>query len=536
MAALFTLDPASKLFSSKDVIIMPRLNKNTLIPLILTFEDNTFYLEPNETGFTLYSDLLSWPFFQLHEPILLINGIAANPEQVHLVYIKQNGDLCYSIVTTTGQSQTNILCSLDIHHNRYRNLMVLTQGTMIHIFYAYAHQAINDLWRLEHLYWNGKNWQTFHLGEIVHPRQPLYSVSIDNKRNLHLLMLTHQGQFSILMTNRFNSAFNLWGNRIHALSIPHDIVDMTALITSDNTHHLFWAAKSARNQFTLGWAHKNGVHELSKAWQLSASPLKACDPPWHGIGALEVNGTIWLLCNAAHQNLITLKNGKWELILSQQLNLRPLQLIRNHNNFQVISNWAKLNTLRIPAFANELGLSKPETIITTASTPMPSINQYSAYTDPRPLQAPHPYSSPVLETHSPQAPEPRSSQVPEPHSSLVPEPHSSQAPEPHSSLVPEPHSSQSQALDQESDNEPSKLQLTDPNIIPLSIPETIGSLTNAIHDLTKEKNDIAFALETHLSKFAQTESSIERIEKQIALLQMDIEVLNEKGFWRRWFK
>jgi glycosyltransferase involved in cell wall biosynthesis len=80
--------------------------------------------------------------------------------------IKANGDLCYTLINGSEQAQTTILAKLDVRSNRYRRLLLFPLGKTVHIFYAYAHQAIPDLWRIEHRLWNGKSWRSVNLGEV----------------------------------------------------------------------------------------------------------------------------------------------------------------------------------------------------------------------------------------------------------------------------------------------------------------------------------------------------------------------------------
>lgn len=470
---------------------MLKLRKIALLPLIMSCENNSYYLEPNQSGFMLYHNEHSSPIFHFNEPILLVNGIAGSPGQVHLVYLKQNGDLCYSIVSGSGQSQTTSLCTLDVRNNHYRQLKVFSLGNVVHIFYAYAHQAIGDLWRIEHLLWSGKSWKAFQLGEVVHERNPLYSVSVDLQQNIHLLMLTHQGRFSVVMTNRFNSAFQLWGNRADALTIPHDVIDMAALITSTNVYQLFWAAKAPQNRVIIGWARKSNINELSGTWQASTSPIHTSQSPWHSIGAQEANGTLWLLSSGTQEDLLSLASGKWTLKITQH-QLPPIQLIYYQNNVPVISKWAKAKTLRAPAFTDELGISHL----------YPQLRPFAPEPVPIILAAPEIPAVPAVAA--------------DPHPSIQ-----DSTPDPIQDSTPD-------SLEKPSCSEPTPSPLL-PTLVP------IDALATALNDFNNEKHSITQAFETILSKVAQTESSIEKISKQIAELQTENE-LNEKGFWKKWFK
>ena len=133
----------------------------------------------NSSGCVLYNEHSFSPLYQLQEPLLLIQGMAASAQQVHLVMIKANGDLCYTLINGSGQNQTTVLDKLEVRTTRYRRLLLFPLGKTVHIFYAYSHQSIANLWRIEHKFWNGKTWRSVNLGEVFHSREPLYDIVLD---------------------------------------------------------------------------------------------------------------------------------------------------------------------------------------------------------------------------------------------------------------------------------------------------------------------------------------------------------------------
>lgn len=330
-------------------------------PQLLICDETRYFLQTSPSGCALYPENAVSPLYQVREPVLLAQGIATSSQQIHLVILKANGELCYTLISGTGSQQTTTLAKLDVRASRYRRLYLFPLGKVVHIFYAYAHQAIPDLWHIEHRFWNGKTWRSVRLGEVVHPKEPLYHVSVDPQGNLHLLMMTYEGRSSILQSNRFHGIFHLWGTTIEAARIRTEVSDMTAIFTPDNIYHVFWLGKNTLGQYELGWAHKPGAQELASNWMLAPAAIKLFNGPCRGLGVLEVNGGLWLLANADQITLLLYQGDGWKPILTQQANLRPLQLNRKNNHSYYSTYWLEDDReTRFPAFNQHLGLVMPQ--------------------------------------------------------------------------------------------------------------------------------------------------------------------------------
>jgi len=338
-----------------------------MTPLLLTYEDKSMYLNVDPQGCALFGIESPEPVYQIQEPLLLAHGIMTDAKTVHLVVLKTNGELCYTLISGSSTSQTTLIAKLDMRATRYRRLFLFPQGKIIHIFYASTHQAIPNVWHIEHRLWNGVSWLSTRMGEVVHPREPLYHVNLDSQGNLHFLTITFQGRHSLLFTNRFNGMFNIWGSPTETLKISGEVVDMAALMTSDNVHHLYWVIKTPNGRFELRTAQQTEAHELSSSWHPSPAPIKTFDAPWKSMGVLEINGVLWLLARTGEEVLI-LNDGKgWRLISTQPTFHRPLQWVhKGRRNFHQTYWLEDQIEKRSPAYYQELGLT-----LTKQSTPLP---------------------------------------------------------------------------------------------------------------------------------------------------------------------
>ncbi|MDD2234302.1 MAG: hypothetical protein PHZ11_00715 [Desulfitobacteriaceae bacterium] len=338
---------------------MAILNKTVYLPhQLICYEDTRYFLQINSLGCVLYNEHSSVPLYQLHEPLLLVQGVAASTQQIHLVMIKANGELCYTLINGSEQVQTTTLAKLDVRSTRYNRLLLFPLGKTVHIFYAYAHQAIPDLWHIEHRFWNGKNWHSVNLGEIVYPRKPLYDVVLDRKGNLHLIMLTYQARQTLILSNRFNGTFYLWGNTSQAFQTVQEVSEMTSIITPDNVHHIFWLAKTVNSKFELGWAYRNDIQEFTGNWLKPPAAIQTLNGPLKGLGAVEVNGSLWLLVNAEVETLLLYKGESWKQVVNNTPTHCHLHYLRRNNLSLYNTYWLEdSRDSRIPAFYQYLGLN-----------------------------------------------------------------------------------------------------------------------------------------------------------------------------------
>ncbi len=337
---------------------MAFLSRTTLTPLLLTYDNESMYLHIDPQGCALFGEDSPEPFYRIEEPLLLAHGIMTDAKTVHLVVLKTNGELCYTLISASSTPQTTLIAKLDVRALRYQRLFLFPQGKIIHIFYAHTHQAIRDLWRIEHLYWDGSCWHSVHLGEVVHPREPLYHVNLDSQGNLHLLTVTFQGRYSLLYTNRFNGTFHIWGSPTETLKISGEVVDIAALMTSDNVHHLYWVVKTPNGKFEIRWAQQTDAHELASSWYSSPAPIKTFGPPWKSIGALEINGVLWLLAHTGEEVLMRNDGTGWKLISSHTPFHHPFKWVhKTRSNFHQTYWLEDQAERRAPAFYRELGFT-----------------------------------------------------------------------------------------------------------------------------------------------------------------------------------
>ncbi len=580
---------------TKEVIVLAFLTRNTLPPLLLTYESESAYLYIDSQGCALFLGNTQEPSYRIQEPPLLAHGIMTDSKTVHLVVLKTSGDLCYTLVSGAGTPQTTLIAKLDVRGTRYRRLFLFPQGKTIHIFYASTHQSIPELWRIEHRFWNGSSWQSTHMGEVVHPREPLYHVNLDSQGNLHLCTVTFQGRHSLLFTNRFNGSFHIWGSPTETLKIPGEVVDMAALMTTDNVHHLFWIVKTPTGQFELRSAQQTDAQELASTWHPSPAPIKTFNSPCKNIGALEIGGILWLLINTEEEILLQNDGKGWKMSCSQPPSHQLLQWVHKSRKYFHQTYWLEDQIIRhAPIFYRELGFrvdlqapapstlhSIPNQTISPISPPIttpPSVpafypDQLSPHYDPLPDTPPtislrevnslNPSAGPSkLDTvEIPEVPEiseepevPKTLeileeiQVPEnlPEEVLEPMPdkethelqsliktvaHLEQENTQLSLAVQNMLAKFDQVMEVISENALQSKQKEDPPPF-----DELEPVKEAMSNLEKETQSLSQVLRVMLVKQEESDSSLEKLETQIDQLQAgkDEDIKTKGGFWNKW--
>ncbi|WP_407313732.1 hypothetical protein [Desulfosporosinus sp. SB140] len=563
---------------TKEVIVLAFQSRTTFTPLLLTYENESVYLHIDSQGCTLFGADSPEPYYKIQEPLLLAHGIMTDSETVHLVVLKTNGELCYTLIPRFSAPQTTLIAKLDVRATKYRRLFLFAQGKMIHIFYACSHQAIRDLWRIEHRFWNGATWNSVHLGEVVHPREPLYHVNIDGQGNLHLLTLTFQGRYSLLFTNRFNGTFHIWGSPTETLKISGEVVDMAALMTSDNVHHLFWVVKTPSGQFEVRWAQQTNALELTGNWHPSPAPIRTFPLPWRNIGSLEINGVIWLLIHTEEETLLLNDGAGWRLVSSHSPFHRPIQWVhngkRNFHQTYWLENQAERHT---PVYQRELGLAlsptpqltpfqslSPKKNIQIPPPPVPAfypeVSSSTSYPVP-PLSIPDNSSppSPPIVTESPSDAAEKGSEplAPPLEENIQPQQPAQENPQLEQLITTVAH------LEQENSN----LSLTVQSMLS-KFDQILGALSEniiksrqesavledsietstlaeipvdelepfkeAMANLEKETESLSQVLRVMLAKQEESDSSLENLGVQISQLQEKTDQKNRGGFWNKW--
>src|SRR5665648_97391 len=335
----------------KEVIVLSFQNGTTFNPLLLTYENVVMYLQIDLQGCALFDEDSKEPLYRIQEPLLLTQAIMTDSKTVHLVVLKTNGELCYTLISGPGIPQTTLISRLDVRSTIYRQLVLLPQGNTIHIFYAYAHQTTPQLWRIEHRFWDHSSWQNVHLAELVHAPEPFYQVNLDRE----------------------------------------------ALMTSANVHHLFWVVKATHGQFELRSALQEDAHELTSTWHALPDPIDTFDTCVKSIGTLEINGVLWLLALTKEEVLLQNYGKGWELFSSSPPVHRSLQWVHkgDGNSHQIYWLEDQIER-RAPAYYRELGL----TIIKHDTPPQdmvqPELDQLPPQTPP-PVPAFYPDISPPHE-------------------------------------------------------------------------------------------------------------------------------------------
>ena len=504
----------------KEVIVLSFQNGTTFTPLLLTYENEAKYLHVDPQGCALFDEDSLEPIYRIQEPLLLAQAIMTDSKTVHLVVLKTNGELCYTLISGPLAPHITFIARLDVRATRYRQLLLLPQGNTIHIFYAYSHQASPQLWRIEHRYWDDSSWQNVLLGEVVHAREPLYHVNLDSEGNIHLLTISSQGQNSLFFTNRFNVAFHIWSSPRETLKISGEVVDMDALMTSDNVHHLFWVVKTTNGQFELRSALQADAHKLTSTWDALPVPIETFDSRAKSIGALEINGVLWLLALTKEEVLMQNYGKGWKFFSSNPPLHRSLQWVHTGESNSHQTYWLEDQVeWRAPAYFRELGLT-----IIKQDTPLPETVQ------------------PVLAQVHPQV----LTQTPPPVPAFYPEIHVEQENPDLSPILNNLLSKFDQILEVISTNVLlSKQDLPSPASPEESVQaqtieeapfEEINPFRETLFNLEKENQSLSQALRMMLTKQEENDSSINKLELQICQLQVEKEDIKSKGgLWNRWF-
>lgn len=494
------------LVSNKEVYPLPAFPLSTRSLLIN--QDSSFFLETTSEGIFLSSKANKSPLFELREPILLAQGIAETPNQIHLAYIKTSGELCYTIVSTTGTHHTTSLGNLDTRNNRYARLILLPVDKVIHIFYAASHLSLPDVWRITHHLWNGQTWKSAQLGEVVHPRYPVYRVLLDSKSNLHLLMMTSLGNRSALLSNFFNGAYHIWAQRKEDLSIPREIIDMTGLILSGDRGYLFYAAKQpGTEKYEIGFASRINLCDFGSTWRIEGNSLKEISGPWKGFGVFQSEGNLSLLVNTDQERLFQFNQHHWNLVSNFPSKHLPTNLVQksefgiNHTEWLINSE-----DVYVPLFIDLIQSSS--LLIDNDAIAVPIFN----------------YTAPLIH--------PVTNAIPFPESN---KPKISNTSE--SALPPE-------AKDSSTTNEAELM--TNLNLIEdtlstimdnlISLDKKMDTLPNSLEPLASlmKQNSRVFsaAIESLKKQDFETLQALHSLEEKIVQLKQTKE---KKGFWERWF-
>lgn len=523
-------------------------NGSNYTPLLLTYENHATYLHIDPQGCALFSEDNREPFYRIQEPLFLAQGIMTDPKTIHLVVLKTSGELCYTLISGDSTPQTMLIAKLDVNTTKFGRVFFLPQGKIIHIFYAYSQQTIQHLWRIEHRFWDSTSWHSTHLGEVFCPRDPLYHVNLDSNGNIHLLTLTFDGQRSLLFTNRFNGMFHIWGSPTEIQKNPGEAVDMAALMTSDNTHHVFWVIKTNTGQFELHSAVQTNTLNLTSTWQPLPAPIETFASPLKGIGALETNGVPWLLAHTNEEILMRNDGKGWNLFSSSPSVNRPIQWVHKGGHYSHHTYWLEDQSGHAPAYHSELGLN---------------INKEKSNKQKFNMQ--NPPLSVAFQPTSTQVPPPVPAFYPEPLSpSLLPQAitaenelnllNSSVAKE-HDNInlnlnlsrtlekllskfdqILQVISENAIRFKQEASSTVPKEEPVQEHITTQTSSEEIEPLKEALSNLENENKSLSQALRMMLTKQEESDSSIDRLELMICQLQAEKEdAKNKGGFWNKWF-
>lgn len=481
-------------------------------------QHSSFFLEANHESLTLFSCPGKLPIFEVKEPILIAQGIAEEPNRIHLAYLKATGELCYSIISELGEHQTTTLGKLDTKTHRYDRLILLPVNRVIHIFYASSHLALPDVWRITHLLWNGQTWKSAQLGEVVHPRHPLYHVLLDSKSNLHLLMMTFLGSRSVLLSNFFNGSFHIWATRQETLSIPREVIDMAVLITSNNTGYVLWGAKQpGSDQFEVGLATQSDMSDFMSTWRTESNPLKNIRGPWGGLGLLHSAGVLNLLLNTDQERLYRLTNRNWNLVTSLGAQHSALQIIQKTESVINYTEWLlHREDSCLPVFAKDFQFSLQPVDVTDerSETMERAIPIFKTEVIPQPV---------LLQTN----PERTEEAAPALASVLAPIIGTPTPPESQlSSIVPV-----------ENKHDEVRIARID------DLKDTLFSMTNDLQALGEKIETIPGSLQALIREEIEvlnqqnlkTHQALDALEEKMNALKAEQQTGAKKGFWGRWF-
>lgn len=489
---------------------------------LLLNESSSYLLEVHSEGLTLSSPG-SLPLFQLKEPVLLAQGTIDDAQQIHLAYIKDSGELCYSIILPTGNYHTMTLGKLDTRTQRFDRLLLFPAGKVIHLFYASSHYGLPDVWRITHLFWNGQTWKSALLGEVVHPRYPLFHVLMDSRSNLHVLMMTFLGSRSVLLSSMFNGTFYLWSKRQEVLNIPREVVDMTAIITPQDEGHLFWAAKQpASDRFEIGHGVQGKMNDFKSSWRIDAPPASNLEGPWRGLGAIQSQGIINLLVNINQVAIFQPQGQSWKPVMAVKGDFSPLHIARKSEGTTTYTLWLSQEGKSAALFANELCLVY-ENASPIEASPFKDYVSNDASGNTNTSKVP-PQMSPIMPPEMPPVTPSTSaesfSQVPSGDANSL-------------------SSSNEDLSVQTNSQEPSDDPSPDSHLTLLfsDLKDTTTSITSNLEHLSEKVDSLPEVLDLLKElkmKNEQTLDALHHLETKVYQNQTQKEVATKKGFWQRW--
>lgn len=505
---------------------MPTLNSINQSYLLLN-ENSSYLLEVHNDGLSL-SSASNHRLFEIKEPVLLAQGTIDDAQQIHLAYIKNSGELCYSVILPTGNYHTMPLGKLDIRTQRFDRLFLFPAGKVIHLFYASSHYSLPDVWRITHLFWNGQTWKSAQLGEVVHPRYPLFQVLKDSRSNLHVLMMTFLGSRSVLLSSMFNGTFYLWSKRQEVLNIPREVVDMTAIITPQDEGHLFWAAKQpASDRYEIGHGVQGKMNDFKSSWRIDAPPASNLEGPWNGLGAIQSQGIINLLVNINQVVIFQPQGQSWKPVMAVKGDFSPLQIARKFEGTTTYTHWLRQEDQTEALFADELTLVyKKAPPIEVAPFKDYVSNDTSRNTNTSEVPPP---MSPIMPPEMPLGVNDGAEPLAR-NENLTPQPARTEANSQSSSH----EDSSVQTPSHEPSDDTSDRHLT---LIFSDIKETTTSITSNLEHLSEKVDSLPEVLELLKElkiKNEQTLDTLQQLETKVNQYQTQKEVATRKGFWQRW--
>ncbi|NMA69083.1 MAG: hypothetical protein GX958_06670 [Desulfitobacterium sp.] len=488
-------------------------------PSLITDGEVSYILGNHSQGMTL-TTITNEILFKVNEPVLLAQGTIGDNRQIHLAYITNSSELCYTIISPSGEQQTMPLGKVDTTSQRFDKLFIFPFGKIIHIFYASSHITLPDVWRITHLFWNGQAWKSAQLGEIVHPHRPLFQVLIDSRFNLHVLMLTFLGSRSVLLTSIFNGSFFLWSKRQEVLNISQQVVDMTALMTENDQAFLYWAARQpSSDRFEIRQASQNKVTDFKQKWNLGMPISSDLHGPWVGMGAMKSQSKINLFAQGKQAILFHEENSRWipQEVLHGQF---PLLHISQKGVAQHYTFWGQSKNHTLPLFAEYLGLPNkkeeipPNPTVPTNSTDLiiPEFKEVKNEAIAREESASHEESVPI-EKNLPLE-EKKIPEYEETSKEEAPEEVALEELEKVSHLI---------LPEKEKTSEHGEILLANPNL-PQASPENSLSDNNSILTILQE------LLKANQENAKLLQEVIHKINSPT-----QYQVAEKKGFWQRWF-
>lgn len=254
------------------------------------------------------------------ENVLEFSASIDKKDTLHLIYLLKEGSLIYSIYHNKKWSK-NLIGSLDLKSNIYKELKLYTFNNEIHIFYAYTNLINENIWTIEEIVGNKNGWNKKRIMNMLSEKRfSPFCIDIDKLGNIHMVYKARNGDYNQIYYTFYNTFIQKW-NQMHVK------------ISDPSTNNLFpYLFVDSKNNIHILWYSLENKDYILKYKKLSA---------------IGHNKNQW-----KEINLPTIKNGNTTPIMSEFKDSLNIIYLKDNNIYLLNSKnggetWYKKNKLAL---------------------------------------------------------------------------------------------------------------------------------------------------------------------------------------------